>query len=339
MKNILCLVFLLLFTGGCNVNVEKPYRFDVEYPIEFEEIPYPEILGETIQLLKYDSLLFVNDYHGDSLIHQFNLRTGNIERKLFGKGEGPNEVIPPLEIQLTDTFLYVLSRPLYRLGHVGWSSLKEESIMLEKDFQLPPLSDCFVSLGNSRFIFSGFFDKRYAYLDINRGGELKEFGDYPAYWSDEKDLSPRVRAFFHQCIFAKHPTKNRFVSCSGYVMEVFSFDPQGNTLPELVFRKMLGKYSYDFTEGEFVTAKVRQGSDPGMRELACTEKYIYIVISSKSDKTKRNIMVIGWDGQPVRLLKSDKMIKSFLIDEAAGKGYCIIQDPEDKLVCFDLPDE
>jgi hypothetical protein len=122
-------------------------------------------------------------------------------------------------------------------------------------------------------------------------------------------------------------------------MEIFRFDPQGNALPELVFRKMLGKYSYDFTEGEWVAAKVRAGSDPAMRELACTEKYIYMVISSKSDKTKRNIMVIGWDGKPARLLTSDKIIKSFLIDEAAGKGYCIIQDPEDKLVCFDLPDE
>ena len=47
-------------------------------------------------------------------------------------------------------------------------------------------------------------------------------------------------------------------------------------------------------------------------------------------------MVLDWDGNPVKLLKTGKRVTCFTIDEKARIGYCIIQDPEDKLVSFRL---
>ena len=38
----------------------------------------------------------------------------------------------------------------------------------------------------------------------------------------------------------------------------------------------------------------------------------------------------------MELLKSDKTITCLSIDENSNRGYCIIEDPEDKLVYFDL---
>ena len=47
-------------------------------------------------------------------------------------------------------------------------------------------------------------------------------------------------------------------------------------------------------------------------------------------------MILDWNGNPIKLLKSNKRIICFDIDENKGKGYAIINDPEDKLVMFNL---
>ena len=120
------------------------------------------------------------------------------------------------------------------------------------------------------------------------------------------------------------------------MLEIYEYDSTGINLPQLVFKKQLGNYSYNYTAGNILTANVKDGSDPEAKELACSAKYIYVVIQSGEDRKKSNIMVLDWDGKPVKLLKSDKTITCLSIDENSNRGYCIIEDPEDKLVYFDL---
>lgn len=330
----LCLLFLLLVR--CAPGKDMPYVFGEERSITLQEIPYPDILGATMQLIAYDNLLFVNDYFGDSLIHVFNVDNGRIEKKLISKGNGPNEGITPLDMQLSGQQMYILSRPIYSLNHLNLAAVQTDSITLYNDLQLPPRSDCFVALGNSGFVFSGFWDKRYGYLNLANETEISEFGEYPDYWEEEKDLPSDVKAFFHQCRFAKHPTKPLFASCSGYVLEIYAADLVGNELPRLLFKKQLGKYSYAYTTEGLITARTKQGSDPSVHELACSSAYLYMVIPSKTNKEHMDIMVVDWNGQPVKLLKSDKKITCLTIDEKAGRGYCIIEDPEETLAFFEL---
>ena len=99
MKNVIFIVLIFLFVQCTNKNDTVGYYFDVCQDLYLEEIKYPEILGDPMQMLKKDSILFINDYFGDSLIHMYNLNSHKVERKLVSKGNGPNELIPPLEIQ------------------------------------------------------------------------------------------------------------------------------------------------------------------------------------------------------------------------------------------------
>ena len=62
------------------------YKFSNQETLVFEDIDYPEILGDIMQIIKIDSLLLINDYYGDSLLTVFNLNSNKVERKLADQG-------------------------------------------------------------------------------------------------------------------------------------------------------------------------------------------------------------------------------------------------------------
>ena len=332
----LSICFLFIQCSSGNGDDGKPYVFDKQENIDFNSIDYPEILGISMQLVKIDSLLLINDFHGDTLINVFNLNSGKIVKRLIPKGSGPGELISPLDIQLCDRNLYVLCRPKFSLNHGSVDSVTAGSFVISNDGLLPQKSDRFIPLTENQFVFSGLWNKRYILYNPSKASEIKEFGDYPNYWEGEKDFPENAKAMFHQSRFIKHPSKPYFASCSSFVLEIYEYDSTGINLPQLVFKKQLGNYSYNYTAGNILTANVKDGSDPEAKELTCSAKYIYVVIQSGEDRKKSNIMVLDWDGKPVKLFKSDKTITCLSIDENSNRGYCIIEDPEDKLVYFDL---
>ena len=126
--------------------------------MSFKEVAYPDLLGSTMQLMKKDSFLFINEFHGDSLIHIFNLKTAQKEGNLVASGNGPNELISPLELQIVDDNLWVLSRQLHLLNHIPFSALDENPVLL-KDGLIKSEADCFIPLDENRIVFSGFFNQ------------------------------------------------------------------------------------------------------------------------------------------------------------------------------------
>lgn len=330
---------MLLVNISCTHKREENivgYSFDVQKPLSFEQIPYPGLLGMTMQLVKRDSFLLINDFHGDSLIHVFNLKSMRIEQDLVAKGNGPHELISPLDLQLLGDTLWVLCRPLHLLNHILWKDIRLNSTLLVKDRQMKGESDCFVSMGKNQFILSGFWNKRYALINMIDGDSIREFGDYPNFWSKEEYIPVTARAIFHHCRFAVNTSQHLIVSCSPFVLEIYQYDPEGRQLPKLKFRKQLGRYEYDFVADGRVSAFLRKESDPGAVDVFGGNNYLYVLMKAGKQKKQRNIMVLDWKGNPVKLLIGKKHITCFTIDETAKRGYCIIRDQEDKLVSFRL---
>lgn len=311
------------------------YHFDSQEQMVFSEIAYPDLLGSTMQIVKKDSLLFINEFHGDSLIRIFNLNNNRIQKHLVSVGNGPNELISPLEIQAVGNELWVLSRPLHSLNHISFSNIDGASI-LAQDGLVKSEADCFMPLGNGNVVLSGFFTKRYGLMNLQDKNLIKEFGDYPDFWLNEKDIPVTAKAMFHQCRFAINTEKQLFASCSYFVLDIYKYDADGKRVPELKVRKQLGKYEYDFESGGQVTANLRPGADPASVEVIGGDEHIYVIVQDEENRKNRNIMVLDWKGKPVKLLKSGKRITCLAVDEVEGMGYCIIQDPEDKLVSFKL---
>lgn len=334
---VVCTLLFIQCSNDKNPRIDNSigYSFEKQEDLSFEEIDYPELLGVTMQLLKQDSLLFLNDFHGDSLVHVYNLNTNQISRKLILAGNAPNELISPLELQLVDHNLWILCRPLHLLNHIPYSSITVKPILL-KDGLIKAEADCFIPLGDTQMVFSGFWDKRYACMDLINRNDIKEFGDYPDFWEEEKNIPVAAKAMFHQSRFAVNTNKHLFASCSYFVLEIYDYDPMGKNLPELKFRKQLGKYEYDFKVGGRVSATMRTGADPASVDIVNGGDFLYVLTQDDKNRRCRNIMVLDWDGNPVKLLKTGKRVTCFTIDEKARIGYCIIQDPEDKLVSFRL---
>ena len=340
MKNILWIMCALLCMQCTNNKSERidskiGYDFDSQEQIVFSEIPYPDILGSTMQIVKKDSLLFINEFHGDSLIRIFNLNNNRILKYLVSVGNGPNELISPLELQAVGNKLWMLSRPLHLMNHISFSNIDSTPI-LSQDGLIKSEADCFIPLDDSNVVLSGFFSKRYGLMNFQDKNLLKEFGDYPDFWINEKDIPVTAKSMFHQCRFAINTQKQLFASGSYFVLDIYKYDVDSKDVPELKFRKQLGEYEYDFESGGRVTATLRPGADPASVDVIGGDEHIYVIVQDEQNRKNRNIMVLDWDGKPVKLLKSGKRITCLTVDEAEGIGYCIIQDPEDKLVSFKL---
>ena len=312
------------------------YTFDNVCEITLQNMEYPEIIGIGIQLLQIDNMLIINDFHGDSLLNVYDPEHHVVKKRLISKGSGPDDMSSPLDISLCNDKLYILSRPLFKFAYIPKEEVLAPQQQLRGHTQLPQMSDRFLPLNDSLFIFSGMWEQRYALYQKHKADSLRTFGDYPAFWPEEKDIPAMVKAMFHQCEMVKHPTKNLFASASNYVLEIFSYDPTGKELPDLKFRKKMGNYEYTFSSGDMISAKRKESSDPRVLRICCSEKYLYLLREVKDNESQTEICIIDWEGKPVKLLKADKRITAFFINESQHKGFCLADDPECMLYSFDI---
>jgi hypothetical protein len=300
---------------------------------------YPDILGITMQILQRDSVLFINDYKGDTLIHVYNLKTGQIICKLIPQGQGPGELISPLYLSKSAENLLMYSMKtncLYSLPFDSITLLKNK--LLTKKFKTAFHTNRLYPLNDSVFVCSGFLDKkRYAMINC-RGETVLEFGEYPEFCSSEKDFPDWARFMFHQSDFVRHPASDRFLSYSNHVLEIFDCDGNFNE-PLLKKRILFGKYNYTYYEqnGQYVL----EGDDVerGITDVGCDSNYIYIVysINKKSEpSTVSYIKILDWEGNPVKQLNCQKRITRIAVDEKAEKAYLIIQNPDDNLMYWDM---
>ena len=75
---------------------------------------------------------------------------------------------------------------------------------------------------------------------------------------------------------------------------------------------------------------------PGLCRHSGHGNHIYLLTQDPEQRKQRNILVLDWKGNPVKLLKTGQRVMCFAVDEENQMGYGIIQDPEDKLVSFKI---
>lgn len=329
----ICLSFIQCTS---HTSEDEPYTFDKVRQITLQNMEYPDIIGIGMQLVQIGSLLIINDFHGDSLLNVYDPGRHAIKKRLISKGSGPEDMSSPLDISLCNDKLYILSRPLFKFAYIPKDQVLAPRPQMYGHTQLPQMSDRFLPLNDSLFVFSGMWKQRYALYQKHKVDSLRTFGDYPAFWSEEKDIPVMSKAMFHQCEMFKHPKKELFASASNYVLEIFSFDPTGKELPHLEFRKKLGNYEYTFSSGNMISTKRKESSDPRVLRICCSEKYLYLLREAKDNENQMEIYIIDWEGKPIELLKADKRITTLIIHEAQHKGFCLVDDPECMLYSFDI---
>jgi hypothetical protein len=284
-----------------------------------------------MQILKYDSILLINDFKGDTLIHVYNMKTRQLLRKLIPVGRGPGELRSPLQIYHYKDDLLIYSRQIFTLYSIPFNKIMDGNKQMEKKFKISTDANRLFPLNEHIFISSGYYQKRYALIDWN-GEKITEFGEYPDFWYPEKDYPIWARARAHQCRFVKNPANNKFVSYAYNYLDIFDYDDTANT-PVLKKRIFFSKYSYVYNE---LQVKM-EGDEPGINIADCSSKYIYLVsIIEDKESSISQIKILDWEGNPIKQLNISKRITCLTIDEKEKKGYVIAQNPDDTLMYFDI---
>lgn len=97
------IVFLILVYGffSCSSKENSLLEsFLLTQEIYPQKIAYPDLLGITMQMMKHDSLLFINDFRGDTLISVLDIKNQVLKKKLVPVGNGPGEYHQPYKLHI-----------------------------------------------------------------------------------------------------------------------------------------------------------------------------------------------------------------------------------------------
>ena len=341
-------ILSIFFICSCNENKGNMLIFNniPQVDVECMPIPYSEMLGITLQLIKKDSLLLISDFFGDSLIHVLDVKHNIEHPKLAPKGIGPNEFLSPIAMYMTQSTMYIYERQTLRLFSFPIEKILDSGKSMKLNFTVDTYSTVSMPidvhpLSDSMFISSKVDDGIKRFIVYNHEGKkMNDFGEYKEYWYREADIPNRVRAMYHQTHFEKHPSEKMFVAYSGHILGIYHYESI-NKAPILMKEFLLSKYSYDFTYNETIlSVKRAEGVERGIVSVSCSSKYIYIVYNPNKEEDDNalahQIKIINWNGNPVKLLNINKQVSRLTVDETERKGYIIAEEPEDTLMYFIL---
>jgi hypothetical protein len=296
-------------------------EFQITTDIECIPLEYQDILGTTMQILKIDSLLLINDFSGDTLIHVYNINSGHISHKLFSVGNGNGEMKSPLNLYLHNDELVIHHRQKRTIYSMPVDNIMKKP-KIETKFLIP--SDAFrlFPLCDSVFVSFGLYKKRYAFLDCS-GTKIREFGEYPRFWKEEKYIPTEATAMYHQCFFLKHPVNKRFATQSNHICEIFDYSCDMKEEPVLIKSLLFGKYRYKYTVKNMLSTESYNDNEPGIMTADCDSMYIYLVCRSEDstgNPAGSQIKIIDWDGNPVKQLNYPKKITCLKVDEREKKA-------------------
>lgn len=290
MKKGVYILFVAICVWGCNLQQKEMEKEELSLTL----LPASSFIGLPIQIMAMDSVLLVNDFYGDTLVHCLSLKTGNEIAKWGVRGSGPNEVMSPLRLLKTSDSLYVFSRPLWTL----YSASGKQNVQLSKKAKVFTDVSLLFPLGDSEYLASGMFpDKRFCLLD-SCGNEKMRFGDYPCFWKREPDLPIEVKRMFHQVRGYGFSGKHGFAVVDSHVLSLYRQVSSGYTLEKEV---LLAPYEYDFhPQGMESIVSLKSSFVKGAVDLAVSDEFIYILFnnntSEESPQRQKEIWRFDWDG-------------------------------------------
>lgn len=283
--------------------------------IHFSQSEIPAFVGLPIQITTLDTILLINDFYGDSLIHCISLKDGKLITKLGVRGNGPNEVLPPLYIFGRGDSLCMFSRPLWSLYSINPEN--KEGNQAQKKFMVPSEVSLLFPLADDLYFCSGMFEDKRFWILNSSGTKISAFGDYPRLWSEENNIPLPARRMFHQ-VTGYGYSKNKGIAVTGsHVLSLYKkTSPTKYVLDKEI---LLADYEYDFTNnGISSQAKLKPSFMKGAKDLVATDEYIYILFDVNTGAggqlRNREIWKFNWAGDLLCKFRPDIDISLFTMD-------------------------
>ena len=348
MKSLLICTLTLLMTIliGCTdaSRKEAPVTIDLQH----QEIPLPElIIGQSRGMVKKGNYLVVLDWSTQYFYHLIDLKTNEYKAKFIRKGQGPDDLIRPLNIHSLDNSSYIYSLDnganIIRF-HMDTIS---EQIKIEKYakkemvdfvFDFAPLSD-------TLFIGNGTFeDVMFKTYSPQKGFELS-FGEYPYKDSEEKRISNRQRAMAYQGNI-KANNRGRFAYATLSAEQIYFYELKGGQAIELGHVNE-GFADYKPAGGKSGISVAHNALHPkAFIDLEVSDDYVYALYSGRTfaeykleEWLGKSIRVYDWYGNLKKEYQLDVPVHNICVDEKGKRIYAFANIPDPTLVYFDLPEE
>lgn len=327
MKHLTLLI--LLWVVSCCISKQETAE---ERDVVFTRLETTSFFGLPIQMYLSDTLLFVNDFYGDTLVHCFNLTNFKEVTKVGVVGDGPNEVMRPVHLFTKNNQMYLLSRPTWTLYTCSLDSIASGT--LKRNIVVNPESSLVFPLTDSTYLCSGMFPENRFEVINAMGAKLYSFDFYPSYWTGESDFPIEVKRMFHQVRGYVRLPGNRFAVATSHVLGYYELI--GDKI-EKVKEICLSPYEYnDLFKGVSSQADLKPEYKKGVKCMSVSDDFIYLLFdpSVGKDKEMKEIWVFDHDGNQVYTLHPNINIATFAVD-TANRIIATSDEENPQLILFD----
>lgn len=338
--SILVTLFVSCSNDSSLIKVEE-LNFKEVVKVEPDTLLNNITLNEFANMIVIDSLLIVNSYNREYVIHVFDKRNGSFINNFLKIGNGPGEFISSgFRISKIGKMLYVYSPSVnlmrrYYFPKLLNNSIPEEEVSFKEDSRIT------VPIKNN-YIASTYYKERFLLYD-HLGKRLSKYDSFPRFFNDDDSSDLRTFYLNYQLINVK-PDQTKFCSTTlaGSLIQVFKIN---NGAIELVKQKGFeppiiskSKEKRGFADKECIL---------GFRHIQVTDEYIYVLycgtkvkdLNKNKNIVSSNIYVFDWNCKPIKKYEiKDGRATCFCIDEQDQKIflYSILEDGEATLSYFKL---
>jgi len=329
MRKIAFFILLTVVWISCD-HQKKSIVFIHEEHVSCEPLKNSPLMGIPMSMEVFNNELFISDFHGDSLIIRYDLKSQTETGRFAPNGNGPGEFISPVLFFISDSALFIHSLGNMTFGYYPGSIYEGHESVFKPMFNAKEMVNHMFPIDSRRVLATGLFEQgRYAIF--NHHGELVSyFGSYPEYLEGEKDRSAIAKAMFHQVNFEANYHHKKLICLSNHVLEILDFSSE---VPKSVESILLSPYDYEYSTNQIIYSNRKGQTSAGAIAIGSTENYVYVVYNPNTPENKltpadNEIWVFDWKGTPVKKLIPDKNIKNIVaINDHLLYGISDLPDP------------
>ena len=306
--------------------------FDESSFLKGELVEFDEMVMNPTRIWVVGSFLVTKNSNLDKSFYVYNLNTGKKVGERIVRGNGPQEMLDPVWVQLSEEDFGVLDKRLKRMDmyHKDMFFKTETSI----PFKSLPIKELMMNpaaVPGIGFVSATFeSDKKMVAYDFD-GNFIAYFGEYPQGYEDAPVIN-KFTWFDHD--LAVHPDGGRFIAAHKRTDMIEFYDQELK-----MFRRIQGPDCfYPPTERDMEFR-------PGYFFPVATDECFYVLYdgrvydqNSPERYLQKNLFAFDWEGNPLRHYQLSEGILHFSIDEKNRVIYGVSDYPEFHILSFPLSD-
>lgn len=292
--------------------------------IELKKMDADLLLGDPVKLHLSDSLLFIVDMAKNPLVEIYDLKNKQPICQGIFSGNGPNEVLCPIDTELTKTELCVLERQTGRFKHFALDGILQGEARCNKVIQLPNISDRALFL-DSTYMSCGIYDSGLMLALNNNGETTAAYSPCSDFIKEVPDKHVRYR-LGQGCFAHKH---GKLVFVTFFTSEIRLFDINSDSLSLSRYitvnkNDILDKICTRTKKNDYSVYKTDL---KGCRDVYATDRYFYVSFSDDQAggiKTDHGyILKFDYEGNLQASYKTDKQFTCFAVDAEDRYLYAV----------------